>query len=474
VEKDMLGNEWWSDIKTLKVSDNVPPEVSVQGAPSGWQNTNAVAYTGCSDPGSGCDPSTFRFITYQSNPGSCPNDYNSYGTESPLSAGSHLWICGTAKDASGNAGYSQSVEFKIDKSAPLISMDINESDCTASPQVTLTLSYSDPESDIKDCRYANEGQFSAWEQCSTSKQWTLQPGTGQKIVTFHARDNAGNTAEYHAGTTLDNSPPEAPNFNIFLEWTNDTTPDISWSESADYGCGTAGYEYRIDQNPLWTDLHGMLTLSMQPLPEGPHHVYVRAYDSANNRGGQSEAVFNVDVTPPAISGYHLMVDKNILTGNATISPASTPGVADGMTMNVSSSEPVVCVISIGNMTWQSADYSPSCAFPDACLQWNGTAGPCSGEYLPDGNYQINTAIKDMAGNMIEDVSKWIKIEIHAHMMGDFNNDCEVDIFDLAAICLSFGSVPGDSNWKPTADFDKSGEIDIFDLVTVMLNFGRTC
>jgi len=58
--------------------------------------------------------------------------------------------------------------------------------------------------------------------------------------------------------------------------------------------------------------------------------------------------------------------------------------------------------------------------------------------------------------------------------GDVNNDCKVDIFDLAAVGLAYGSVPGDSNWNPNADLNNDGKINIFDLATVGLNYGKTC
>ena len=61
--------------------------------------------------------------------------------------------------------------------------------------------------------------------------------------------------------------------------------------------------------------------------------------------------------------------------------------------------------------------------------------------------------------------------------GDVDKDCEVDIFDLAAIGLAYRSNPGDSNWNPSADVHPNGgngKIDIFDLAFVGLHYGDTC
>ncbi len=60
----------------------------------------------------------------------------------------------------------------------------------------------------------------------------------------------------------------------------------------------------------------------------------------------------------------------------------------------------------------------------------------------------------------------------SRIAGDVNGDSRVDIFDLAAVGLAFGSQPGDANWKPNADLTGDGGIDIFDLATVGLNYGR--
>lgn len=58
--------------------------------------------------------------------------------------------------------------------------------------------------------------------------------------------------------------------------------------------------------------------------------------------------------------------------------------------------------------------------------------------------------------------------------GDVNRDCEVNIFDLAAVGLAYGSRPGDANWNPGADVTGDGIVNIFDLATVGLNYSKTC
>lgn len=49
----------------------------------------------------------------------------------------------------------------------------------------------------------------------------------------------------------------------------------------------------------------------------------------------------------------------------------------------------------------------------------------------------------------------------------------VDIFDIAKIALSFGSVPSDPSWNSDADINDDALVDIFDMVVVAANFGHT-
>jgi hypothetical protein len=58
-------------------------------------------------------------------------------------------------------------------------------------------------------------------------------------------------------------------------------------------------------------------------------------------------------------------------------------------------------------------------------------------------------------------------------IADLNNDGVVDIFDLAAVAVSFGSEEGQPTWNPIADLNNDGIVDIFDLVLIAIHFGET-
>ena len=61
----------------------------------------------------------------------------------------------------------------------------------------------------------------------------------------------------------------------------------------------------------------------------------------------------------------------------------------------------------------------------------------------------------------------------ASITGDINNDGIVNILDILAAAVAFGSTPGDPNWNPDADLDGNGLINILDLVKISVNYGRT-
>lgn len=65
-----------------------------------------------------------------------------------------------------------------------------------------------------------------------------------------------------------------------------------------------------------------------------------------------------------------------------------------------------------------------------------------------------------------------QISIHYANAYDVNSDGVIDIFDIAAVALAFGSKPTDSNWNLDADINEDELIDIFDLVVVALHFGE--
>ena len=61
------------------------------------------------------------------------------------------------------------------------------------------------------------------------------------------------------------------------------------------------------------------------------------------------------------------------------------------------------------------------------------------------------------------------------MIGDINGDGIIDVYDVTAACISYGSRVGDPNWNEEADLAPEwGIIDIYDLVTITINYDSQC
>jgi len=103
-----------------------------------------------------------------------------------------------------------------DTTAPVGSVSINNGAATTtSPQVTLSLSASDPQTGILDMRVAADGVLDseAWEPYATSKTVTLPSAPGVKTVAVQFRNNAGQASQPFADTIEIPAPRPAISIN---------------------------------------------------------------------------------------------------------------------------------------------------------------------------------------------------------------------------------------------------------------------
>jgi len=63
---------------------------------------------------------------------------------------------------------------------------------------------------------------------------------------------------------------------------------------------------------------------------------------------------------------------------------------------------------------------------------------------------------------------WVTVSI----IGDVDGNSEVDIFDITAVCMCYGSKKGEPLYHADYDLDNSGEIDIFDVTAACINYGQ--
>ncbi len=193
--------------------DQIPPTVSVTGAPAGWSNTDETATVSCSDTGdSGCDSGSYVLLTYTSDPGSCPSTHASYTLSSPQTISTHVWVCAAANDSADNTGLSTPVEFMVDQTPPISSVRMINS-YTTETSFDLAWNGTDDASGI-DC-YVIQYKYEPLEgpeseifnitfsdgECTTETNTTFDAGlvVGSSNLdgyTFHfrslAKDNAGN------------------------------------------------------------------------------------------------------------------------------------------------------------------------------------------------------------------------------------------------------------------------------------------
>ena len=62
--------------------------------------------------------------------------------------------------------------------------------------------------------------------------------------------------------------------------------------------------------------------------------------------------------------------------------------------------------------------------------------------------------------------------IYTKALGDYNNNREIDIFDLVFVVSRYGATTSSPNWDIMADLTRDGKIDIFDVVQVTSVYGK--
>ncbi len=115
-------------------------------------------------------------------------------------------------DPAGNEETAKTETVKVDKTAPIGSVQINKNVVyTNITSVTLALSANDTTSGVAHMHFSNDGtEWSSWETYATSKVWTLTADNGEKTVYVQFKDNADLVSEtYQDSIILDTIKPTA-------------------------------------------------------------------------------------------------------------------------------------------------------------------------------------------------------------------------------------------------------------------------
>jgi hypothetical protein len=89
-------------------------------------------------------------------------------------------------------------------------------------------------------------------------------------------------------------------------------------------------------------------------------------------------------------------------------------------------------------------------------------------YGREGRYTVEFNVTDVYG--LWNVTSY---NVTVTFTADLNRDCTVNILDVFAVAMAFGSKPGDANWNAVADLNKDNVVNILDVFAVANDYGKT-
>ncbi|MCK5358807.1 MAG: hypothetical protein KAJ48_10460, partial [Elusimicrobiales bacterium] len=306
------------------IVDDTPPTGSISIDELSYTSSTILHLTlSASDDRSGISKMQFK------NDGLTYGSWEDYSTsmEWPIPSGDGIkkvWV--KYKDKSGNIN-EYSAQTTFDSQGPLGTININNNVAiTSSTAVTLNLTSSDS-GGMDKMQFKNEGgSWSAWEDCSTSKVWTLLSGDGEKTVYVRFRDTIGNISEYSDSIMLDSQglTGEGILINNNAQYSNTTSVNLTLSASG----GVTHMQIKNESGGTWTDwlvFNSPHSWELDSSADGTRRVYVRYKDGAGNISNTVDNTIYMDRVSPS--------------GSISINSGDTQTAETSVTLTLSASDP---------------------------------------------------------------------------------------------------------------------------------------
>ncbi|MFX0005997.1 MAG: hypothetical protein ACFFAV_04620 [Candidatus Hermodarchaeota archaeon] len=223
-----------------------------------------------------------------------------------------------------NAGltFQTSDTIELDTSGPTGSIIINDNDAwTNSINVILSLTYDDDTSGVDQVRYSNDGSsWTAWEDPSDTRSWTLSSGDGLKTVYYEIKNNAGSTFQTTDTIGLDTINPTG---SIIINNDDLWAISISVTLILTYNDATSGvYQVRYSNDgSSWTSWEAPSATKTWTLAAGDGASKIVYYEIKDNAGliFQDNDVIGLDTADP--TGSILINDGDSWTNTTSVSLA---------------------------------------------------------------------------------------------------------------------------------------------------------
>ncbi len=207
--------------------------------------------------------------------------------------GIHYWNV-TCWDNANNTNISETRNFTVDASPPLLAIQSPTNTTYNVSTVDLNFSVSDT-NPVSCWYYLNGAGPTALPGCANT---TLAPGDGSYNLTVFANDSAGNTNSSTVYFTIDASPPL-----LAIQSPTNTSYNISWI-GLTYIVSDPNIDscWQVIDNLAPAPLAGCnnVSLGAVALGDGPHNVTVYVNDTAGNVNS-STVYFSIDLTPPSLT-----------------------------------------------------------------------------------------------------------------------------------------------------------------------------